>query len=52
MKPIRENQLEKGWMLKMAGIRIYLEVGLIVAGKYGQYLVKNYIDGGGNIDKL
>lgn len=48
MKPIRENQIEKGWMLKMAGISIYPETGLIVVGKYGQYLVKNYIDGGGN----
>lgn len=48
MKPIRENQIEKGWMLKMAGISICPEVGLIVVGKYGQYLVKNHIDGGGN----
>ena len=48
MKPIRENQIEKGWMLKMAGISIYPETGLIVVGKYGQYLVKNHIDGGGN----
>lgn len=48
MKPIRENQIEKGWMLKMAGISIYPETDLIVVGKYGQYLVKNHIDGGGN----
>ncbi len=48
MKPIRENQIERGWMLKMVGISIYPEVGSIVVGKYGQYLVKNHIDGGGN----
>lgn len=48
MKPIRENQIEKGWMLKMDGISIYPEVGSIVVGNYGQYLVKNHIADGGN----
>ena len=38
MKTIRENQIEKGWMLKMGGISIYPEVGSIVVEKYGQYL--------------
>lgn len=48
MKPIRENQIEKGWMLKMAGISICPEEGSNVVGKHGRYLVKNRIDGGGN----
>lgn len=48
MKHIRENQLEKGRMLKMVGISICPEPGLTVDGKYGRYLVKNRIGGGGN----
>lgn len=47
MKPIRKNQIERGWMLKMAGISNYSKVDLIVGGKYGQYIVKNHIDDGG-----
>ncbi len=34
----------------MAGISIYPEAGLTVVGKYGRYLVKNRIGGGGNGD--
>lgn len=48
MKCIRENQIEEGRMLKMVGISIGPEAGLTVVGKYGRYLVKNRIDGGGN----
>ena len=32
----------------MDGISIYPEVGSIVVGNYGQYLVKNHIADGGN----
>ena len=48
MKLIKENRIEKGWMLKMVGISIRPKPGLEITGKNGRYLVGQIIGKGGN----